>query len=60
MRTEERAPRTPFVLDIGHLRGGPQKSRAESPVHPHTRCFPFLKLAFNFFQPTEKCDARPN
>lgn len=36
MRTEERAPRTPFVLDFGALRGGPQKSRAESPVHPHT------------------------
>jgi len=50
MRTEERAPRTPFVLDSGPLRGGPQKSRAESPVHPHTRNFPLWNVRSDFFQ----------
>ncbi len=50
MMTEERAPRTPFVLVFGALRGGPQKSRAESPVHPHTRNFPLWNVRSDFFQ----------
>lgn len=49
MRTEERTPRTPFVLVFGALRGGPQKSRAESPVHPHTVDFPLWDVRSDFF-----------